>query len=159
MGQAVHFGSVEFRKHFDVLVVVDLEIGQQQPAVFAGRLVEAEGLLEAPGRRCRTCGRRPSRPSSNQCERRRRWQDVLTGAEVCARHMLDNKGGDEKDSFPGQLGLTVWGNDRGFMDRDSATGLNRLSRQESRVNKCPMTLSYVFYGKPRIAILPFYASP
>ena len=40
-------GSVSSGKHFNVLVVVDLEIGQQESSAFAGRLVEAEGLLEA----------------------------------------------------------------------------------------------------------------
>ena len=47
MRQPVHLGIGELGKHFDVLVVVDLEIGQQQAGAFAGRLVQAEGLLEA----------------------------------------------------------------------------------------------------------------
>ncbi len=47
MGQPVHLGIGKLGKHFDVLVVIDLEIGKQQAGAFAGRLVQAEGLLEA----------------------------------------------------------------------------------------------------------------
>ena len=47
MGQPVHLGVGQLGKHFNVLVVVDLEIGQQEASAFAGRLVQAEGFLEA----------------------------------------------------------------------------------------------------------------
>jgi len=47
MGQAVHLGIGQLGEHLDVLVVVNLEIGQQKSSTFAGRFIEAEGLLEA----------------------------------------------------------------------------------------------------------------
>ena len=47
MGQAIHLGIGKLGKHLDVLVVIDFEIGKQQPGAFTRGLVQAERLLEA----------------------------------------------------------------------------------------------------------------
>src|SRR5437588_6630019 len=47
VGEAVLPGILELGKNFDVLVVVDLEIGQHEAATFVGWSVHGKRLLEA----------------------------------------------------------------------------------------------------------------
>jgi hypothetical protein len=47
VGEPVLLGISQLGKDFDVLVVVHLEVGEQQPGAFMGRVVETEGFLVA----------------------------------------------------------------------------------------------------------------
>src|SRR6266853_3517252 len=54
MGQSILLGIVQFRKNFDVLMIVDFEISQQQ---LAGRIVDGERFLKSQDARVELTGR------------------------------------------------------------------------------------------------------
>ena len=127
MGQPVHLGIGQLGKHFDVLVVVDLEIGQQQAGAFAGRLVQAEGLLEAQNSGVELASRR---------QIVRLQSDVGDADDRGTRHrsrrILGQRRSGQKGSEANaaRLGPTIVG----FMDRDSAAVAAGLSRRCRRCN-------------------------